>query len=63
MPNKVEGAPVRLFADFGKLFYEWHKKDPAGLIYEEEAHGCDMELERLIELIDYVAKKREAVWH
>jgi len=34
MPNKVEGAPVRLFADFGKLFYEWHKKDPAGLIYE-----------------------------
>jgi hypothetical protein len=60
MSSRTKNAEDGLFADFGKLFYDWHQKDPAGLIFEEEAHGCDMELDRLIELIGYVKKKREA---
>jgi hypothetical protein len=60
MPNKGQGAEGRLFADLGKLFYDWHKKDPNGLICEKETDECNMEIERLVELIDYVAMKRGA---
>lgn len=61
MPAKDESAKHKLFADLGKLFYDWRKVDPIGLVYEREAEGCDMEIERLVELIDYVQNKKAAV--
>ena len=60
MADNAQGAKGRLFADLGKLFYDWHKRDPGGLVYEQESHECAMEIDRLVELIDYVAKKRGA---
>ena len=61
MSANEDTAQVKLLAEFGKLFYDWYKSDPSGLIYENNADGCDIEIDRLVELIDYVSKKRDAV--
>ena len=50
-----------VFRDLGQMFYDWYKTDRVKFVYGTEGRDCEIEIEHISELIEYVKKKKESL--
>lgn len=49
------------FQDIGRQFYAWHKDNKIRFEYKDTGKDAELELRRIVDLIDYMEKKKAAL--
>ena len=49
------------FRDLGERFYDWHKAGRVKFVYGTEGKDLNEEIKHILELIEYIKKKKESL--